>query len=94
MITTVKSLDTIGKLKEINGYVISALDKLPSIRNDLVRVGKDRPEWKLEQFADALKLWKERNPISHERKPLESRKRDKLFSTKQSRIKAKKMFIL
>ena len=40
-ITSIQSLDTMGKLKEINGYVRSILDKLPGIRVDLVRLGND-----------------------------------------------------
>ena len=72
-----------GKLKEINGYVRSTLDKLPGIRADLVRLDKDWQEWKFGQFTEALRQWTERNPISHERKPLDNSKKDRLFSTKQ-----------
>ena len=72
-----------GKLKEINGYVRSALDKLPGIRADLVRLDIDWQECKFWQFAEALRQWAERNPISHERKPLDNSKKDRLFSTKQ-----------
>ena len=33
----VQSLDTLGKLKEISGYVRMSIDKLQGIRGDLVR---------------------------------------------------------
>ena len=39
--TSIQSLDTIGKLKEINGYVRSTIDKLPGIRANLVRIGSE-----------------------------------------------------
>ena len=35
------------------------------------------------QFAEALRQWTERNTISHERKPLDNSKKDRLFSTNQ-----------
>ena len=38
LISHIQSLETLGKLKEINGYVRSTLDKLPGIRADLVRL--------------------------------------------------------
>lgn len=36
--TNIQALETMGKIKEINGYVRVTLDKLPSIRADLVRL--------------------------------------------------------
>ncbi|XP_057302720.1 uncharacterized protein LOC130636888 [Hydractinia symbiolongicarpus] len=42
--TNVQSLETMGKLKEINGYVRLTLDKLPSIRADLVKLDDDWQE--------------------------------------------------
>ena len=37
LVTHVQALDTMGKLKEIKGYVRLTLEKLPSIKSDLVR---------------------------------------------------------
>ena len=54
-ITSMQSLDRMGKLKETNGYVRSTLEKLPGIRADLVRRDNDWQEWKLGQFAEALR---------------------------------------
>ena len=39
LVVSVHALDTMNKLKEINGYVRLTLDKLPSIRADLVKIG-------------------------------------------------------
>ena len=37
----IDGLDTMNKLKEINGYVRLSLDKLPGILEDLVRIDED-----------------------------------------------------
>ena len=37
LVTHVQALDTMGKLREIKGYVRLTLDKLPNIKSDLVR---------------------------------------------------------
>ena len=41
LVTLSQAFDTMGKLKEINGNVRLALDKLPKIRGDLVRTEGD-----------------------------------------------------
>ena len=41
LVTLSQAFDTMGKLKEINGNVRLALDKLPKIRGDLVRAEGD-----------------------------------------------------
>ena len=38
------------------------LDKLSSIRADLVRVDDNRQEWDLSNLADSLRRWTDRNP--------------------------------
>ena len=72
-----------GKLKRTSGHVRSTLEKLPRIRADLVRLDNDWQEWKFGQFAEVLRQWTERNPISYERKRLDNSKKGRLFSTKQ-----------
>ena len=37
LVTQVQALETMGKLNMINGYVRTVLDRLPSIRSDIVR---------------------------------------------------------
>ena len=41
LVTYSQALDTMGKLKEINGYVRMTFDKLPAICADLVRIDDD-----------------------------------------------------
>ena len=64
--TNVEALETMGKIKEINGYVRVSLDKLPSIRADLVRLHIDDKwqEWGFPQMLEALRKWCNRNPLS------------------------------
>ena len=45
LMTSVQSLDTIVKLKEITGCARTTLDKLPGIRADLVKVDRDWLNW-------------------------------------------------
>ena len=57
LMTSVQSLDTMGKLKEINGYVRTNIDKLPGIRADLVRIDSDWYNWDFGQFVGQLRQW-------------------------------------
>ena len=41
LIVSTQALDTMNKLKGINGYVKITLDKLPGIRADMVRLDED-----------------------------------------------------
>ena len=67
----VQSLETLGKLTEINGYVKMSIDKLQGIRGDLVRTDDNWREWGFPKFVEALRKWSERNPIPGEREPPE-----------------------
>ena len=58
---SVQALETMGKLKEINGYVKLTLDKLRGIRTDLVRMDNGWQEWKFPQLVEALESCTWRN---------------------------------
>ena len=62
--THVQALETMGKLREINGYVRMTLDRLPGIRSDLVRTDDSWHEWQFPDLVEALRSWTERNPTS------------------------------
>ena len=66
LVFNVQSLETLGKLKEISGYVRMSIDKLQGIRGDLVRTDDNWREWNFSQFVEALRKWTERNPIPTE----------------------------
>ena len=60
----VQALETLGKLREVNGYVRMSIDKLPGIRGDLVRMDENWQEWDFPKFVYALQGWTERNPVT------------------------------
>ena len=59
----VQSLETMGKLQEVNGYVRMTIDKLPGIRGDLVRTDDSWREWNFSQLVGELRKWTESSPI-------------------------------
>ena len=77
----VHSLETMGKLQEVNGYVRMTIDKRPGITGDLVRTDDSWREWNFPQLVDELSKWTQRNPIQTKsnEKPL----RDKSYQTQQ-----------
>ena len=79
----VQSLETMGKLSEVNGYVRATIDKLEGIRGDLVRMDDDWQEWKFPNLVEALRKWTERNPIKNQRDNPLPFKRDKNFNAMQ-----------
>ena len=73
-----QSLETLGKLTEISGYVRISVDKLQGIRGDLVRTDDNWREWGFPKFVEALRKWTERNAI-----PAESESPEKLPDRKE-----------
>ena len=59
LVINVQSLEILGKLKEISGYMRMCINKLEGIRSDLVRT----VEWDFPQLVEAVRKWTERNPI-------------------------------
>ena len=69
LLSRVQALETMGKLKEINGVRLT-LYKLQGIRADLVRTDDDWPDWNFLQLVEALENWTCRNPKPLNYKPL------------------------
>ena len=65
LITQVQTLETMGKLNMINGYVRTVLDCLPGIRSDIVRNYDSWQEWEFPQYVTTLEKWTLRIPISN-----------------------------
>ena len=63
LLFNVQSLETLGKLTEISGYVRMSVDKLQGIRGDLVRTDDNWRKWGFPKFVEVLRKWTERNPI-------------------------------
>ena len=58
-----QALDTMGKIKEMNGYVRVTLDSLQGIQADLVKNDGNWQDWKFQQLVEALEKWTIKNPI-------------------------------
>ena len=85
-----QALETLGKLKEITGYVRMIIDKLGGIRGDLVRTDDAWQEWKFPELIEALRQWTVRNPINGDEKNTEKNpKKFKSFQTDQRDPKPK-----
>ena len=63
---SVQALETLGKLRDVQGNVSMTLDKLSGIRGDLVRNDPEWESWDFVKLAEAIRQWIRRNPI-HER---------------------------
>ena len=50
-----QALETMGRIKEVNGYVSMTLDKLDGIRGDLVRTDDNRQDWEFPHLLEALR---------------------------------------
>ncbi|XP_028405750.1 uncharacterized protein LOC114528320 [Dendronephthya gigantea] len=88
LVTNVQALETLGKIREINGYVRATLDKLPDIRADLVRLDDDWQDWGFSQMIEALRKWCERNPVGPEDQKYKSKlPKDKSFQANQGEWK-------
>ena len=56
-------METLKKLEQVNGAVLMTLDKLPSIRGDLVRTDPHWESWDFVKLSEAIRLWVRRNPV-------------------------------
>ena len=52
-----------GKFQDAKGNVRCVIDKLKGIKLELMRSQNDWQDWDFPQLANALKLWKDINPI-------------------------------
>ena len=63
LLYNVQSLETLGKLRDVAGNVRTVLDKLKGIKSDLVRGHEGWQEWDFRQLLQAIKRWKDINPV-------------------------------
>ncbi len=91
LVTSVQSLETLGKLTQVSGYVRMTLDKLEGIRSNLVRTDDSWQEWKFPHLVEALRKWTERNPLKQEKEVEKPKQRwsnrSKNFQTRQQEQK-------
>ena len=84
LVTNIQTLESMGKDKDIRGYVRLTLDKIPRIRADLVRLDEVWQDWRFSHLVEALRKWCERNPVPLDGNPGRRDKgRDPLPQAKQ-----------
>ena len=86
LVISVQALDTIKKLKEIDGYVRLTLDKLPGTRAYLVKIDEDCQEWTFPQLVNALRKWTTKKPKVIP-SPAKGFKRENAYHTKDKNYK-------
>ena len=57
LVTNIHTLESMGKKKDIRGYVTLTLDTLPGIRADLVKLDDNWQVWRFPQLLEALRKW-------------------------------------
>ena len=83
LLYNVQSLETLGKLRDVSGNARTVLDKLKGIKADLVRGQEGWQNWDFAQLIQALKRWKEINPIEIEKRlPKEGRRRERNYQAR------------
>ena len=87
LLTSSQLLETLGKLKEVTGYIRMTIDKLEGICNDLVRTDDDWREWQLPEVIEALRKWTMRNSLKLDDIHLEKHSRSSNFQTRQQESK-------
>ena len=87
LLTSVQSLETLGKLKEVSGYVRMTIDKPEGIRNDLVRTDDNWQDWRFPELIEALRKWTVRDPVKPEDNHPDKQSKLKNFQTRQQESK-------
>ena len=82
-----QELDTMEKLKGMNGYVRVITDKLQGIQVDFVRNDDNWQYWIFQQLVEASEKWTVRNPIplSDKKNPEKGNSNRKSYQAKQSK---------
>ena len=57
LVTSIQTLESIGKKKDIGRYVGLTLAKLSGIRADLLRLDDNWQEWRFPQLVEGLRKW-------------------------------------
>ena len=65
VLPNLQALETMGKIREVNGHVRMTLEKLEGIRGDLVRTDNNWQDWDFPHLLETLRKWIIRNPPKH-----------------------------
>ncbi|XP_046862875.1 uncharacterized protein LOC124456481 [Xenia sp. Carnegie-2017] len=86
---SVQALETLGKLKDVQGNVSMTLDKLPAIRGDLVRNDPKWESWDFSKLTEAVRHCTRQNPVCEKESDTpgwKSRRSEKVFHTKEKGV--------
>ena len=72
LVTSIQTLESIGKKEDIGRYVRLTLAKLSGIRADLLRLDDNWQEWRFPQLAEGLRKWVREELGPHGLQPLET----------------------
>ena len=85
LVSSVQTLESLGKLHEIKAYVRVTLDKLVNLRSQLVQFDDNWKNWEFGDLVESLRKWTERNPCSELYEQSEKKRdREALLQTKSS----------
>ena len=81
----VQALESLNQLNHVNGMVSLTLEKLRTIRGDLVRNDPEWEQWDFIKLTNHLRLWTRRNPVDDFKpEPETFKKREKPHRTSQT----------
>ena len=88
LVSSVQTLESLGKLQEIKGYVRITLDKLVHLRSQLVQFDDNWKDWEFPELVESLRKWTERNPCLESKQTPQtlSSRREHLFQTRSSNV--------
>ena len=85
LVSSVQTLESLGKLHEIKAYVRITLDKLVNLRSQLVQFDDNWRNWDFGELVESLRKWTERNPCNEfSRNQERKREREPFLQTKSS----------
>ena len=86
LFSSVQTLESLGKVHELKGYVRTTLDKLVHLRSHLVQFDDDWKDWEFGDLVESLRKWTDRNPAiqsAEAPKPFEKRREPNLQTVDQ-----------
>ena len=79
-----------NKSRDIKGYVRLTFDKLPAIRDDLVRLDDEWQGWDFPKLVESLRNWTDGNPkTTHSSDKHEKYKRESVYQIEEQEYKTR-----
>ena len=81
------ALLTLGENNMLKGFVMTTLNKLPSVKPDIVRIDQEWESWDMDKLIENLQNWLRRNKIEGIEKPVERKERHWYTGEREKRTK-------